>query len=68
MVLNHHNGHGKIPRAARYLNNIGFWTCLVVALLEVTIAGMEKLALDGKYSNKECLVALVGGQAGSGGT
>jgi len=69
MVLNH--GHGQIPRAAKYLNNIFFWACLLVAILEVTIAGMEKLALDGKHSNADCpalqLTSPTGGQAGSQG-
>jgi len=65
MAVNH---GGNIPRAAKHLNNLGFWACLVVAFLEVGIAAIEKLVLDGKHqsSNQNC-PALTLTSNGSGG-
>ena len=40
------SGRSSISRWAHKLNNIGFYICILVALLEVVIAGLEKLALD----------------------
>jgi hypothetical protein len=39
------NGGGPIPRTALVLNDVFFWGCLFVAVLEVTIAALEKFGL-----------------------
>lgn len=54
MGLNEHNGTGYVPRSAKWLNNIAFWVCILVALLEIGIAGIEKLWLEGERAHANC--------------